>query len=115
MATPATETETTAIEPAPKATSKMVASKKKGKADAAIVPTYLSNRPIVPSKVEVLETLADRSPIVKSPYDVKIVHSDRRPIVASRIPVAIDSPLPNNRPIVEYQLEDPFDLMGFLD
>jgi hypothetical protein len=113
MATSAQET--TAIEPKEKTSTKIVAARKTTKADTAIVPTYLGTRPIVASNVEVIDTLPDRSPIVKSSCLVKTVGIDNRPIVASRIPLQSNTGLPNNRPVVEQQLEDPLDLMGFLD
>ena len=38
-----------------------------------------------------------------------------RPVQARRLPLQEDSPLPNARPIASNEIDDPRELMGFLD
>jgi hypothetical protein len=110
-ATPAKTKETAAIVTAKKRSSRS--------AESQMVPynKTIGNRPIVIGSVEVVntDTLPNHRPIVKSAYIVKYIENNHRPILVSKIPVPTDSPLPNNRPIVDKALEDPRDLMGFID
>jgi hypothetical protein len=81
--------------------------------------TFPGYRPISSAHLEVVDTqtLPNHRPIVKS--GLVIVHSDslpqHRPVVRSKFPLPNSSVLPNHRPIASNQIDEPSELMGFLD
>lgn len=97
-----------------------------------------NNRPVVPSNLEVIHSdyLPNNRPISVS--NLKVIESDslphnrpvfasaiavvnseslpnNRPVVASNLAIAKLGFLPGNRPIASNEIDDPEDLMGFLD
>ncbi|HEY9827073.1 MAG TPA: hypothetical protein V6D19_16660 [Stenomitos sp.] len=81
--------------------------------------TFQGYRPISSAHLTIIDTdtLPNHRPIVKS--GLEIVNSDslpqHRPIVRSKFPLPNSNVLPNHRPIASNQIDNPLELMGFLD
>jgi hypothetical protein len=123
-----------------KASGRRKSSGSKSKAIALYQPSSLPNmRPVGSSGLAILkedsdypgyrptsaahlvvvndQTLPNHRPIVKS--GLMIVSSDilpnHRPVVRSKFPLPESDSLPNHRPIASNQIDEPSELMGFLD
>ncbi|WP_404784374.1 hypothetical protein [Altericista sp. CCNU0014] len=81
--------------------------------------SYPGYRPVSAAHLVVIndQTLPNQRPVVKS--GLVIVDTDtlpnHRPVVASKFPLPNSESLPNHRPIASNQIDDPYELMGFLD
>jgi hypothetical protein len=81
--------------------------------------SYPGYRPVSAAHLVVVsdQTLPNHRPIVKS--GLVIVDTDtlpnHRPVVRSKFPLPGSESLPNHRPIASNQIDDPYELMGFLD
>jgi hypothetical protein len=80
---------------------------------------YPGYRPVSSAHLVVIndQTLPNHRPVVKS--DLVIVNTDtlpnHRPVVRSKFPLPSSDFLPNHRPIASNQIDEPSELMGFLD
>lgn len=80
---------------------------------------YPGYRPVSVAHLVVVndQTLPNQRPVVKS--DLVIVNTDtlpnHRPVVRSKFPLPNSDLLPNHRPIASNQIDEPSELMGFLD
>ncbi|MGB8702583.1 MAG: hypothetical protein WCD18_24480, partial [Thermosynechococcaceae cyanobacterium] len=81
--------------------------------------TIPGNRPVSVAHLTVVDnqSLPNHRPIVKS--GLSVVSTDtlpgHRPVVRSKFPLPGSDLLPNHRPIASNAIDDPRELMGFLD